>query len=501
MIEAEMILQLGETLRDCSEKEKALIANAKPIGAAMASAIGAFRDALTAGGYASDDALLKTFGEEIVTLAIGLWVQNTPSLAPLLTKARAAAVARAESLLAEIRRGEWKAASSPIRSAAAGSERTQPKFSEANQHPKTTPMTTTSPASRPTITAESIVSALNAFAAEKDPRKRGAIYAKDISPRMDEAEMVPISAANAPGSLAGTLVTQRTLELLKFQFPVLKQISTDFTAESALYNQTIKSRVVAIPTVSTYNTTTGYAQTDMTSVDVDVTLNQHKYVQITFDANTLSGTVRQLFDDFAPASSYALAKDMVDAVYALITAANFTATPTTKSLVNFARNDVIDMGTALTLRGVPGGSLNRSLLLHPTYYGQVEKDSGTVLNAVTALAAFQRPEILTEGVLPNLDGFKVINAPNLPGNSENLVGFGMSRSALLVATRLPSDYANVLPGASNGIVTPVIDPDLGIAVMQVQYVDHTLGRANQRMALIYGVAKGQDNAGQRLVSA
>jgi hypothetical protein len=37
--------------------------------------------------------------------------------------------------------------------------------------------------------------------------------------------------------------------------------------------------------------------------------------------------------------------------------------------------------------------------------------------------------------------------------------------------------------------------------MQVQYVDHKLGFAESRMALMYGVSAGQGNAGQRLVSA
>ena len=351
------------------------------------------------------------------------------------------------------------------------------------------------------ITEESILSALNAFTAETDPHKRAAIYARDISPRLDEAENTPLMAANAPGTLAGTLVTQRALELLKFQFPILKTIATDFSTENAAFNQIIQSRIISIPSVGSYNTTTGYAQTDMTAVDVPVTMTAHKFVQISFDANTLAGTVRQLFDEFAPASSYALGKDMVDALFALITAANFTNTPSTIALVNFVRNDLVDIGVALTLRGVPNGSMNRSLQLYPTYYGKLQKDSGTTLNVVTALAAFQRPEILTEGILPELDGFRVISTPTLPGNGENLVGFAHSRSALLLATRLPADYANALPGASYGVVNVLTDPDTGISVQQVGYVDHTLGRANLRIALMYGVAKGQNNAGQRIVSA
>ena len=71
----------------------------------------------------------------------------------------------------------------------------------------------------------------------------------------------------------------------------------------------------------------------------------------------------------------------------------------------------------------------------------------------------------------------------------------------MIAARLPNDYASILPGASYGSVTTITDPDLGLSVMQVQYVDHKLGFAESRMALMYGVAAGQVNAGQRLISA
>ena len=60
------------------------------------------------------------------------------------------------------------------------------------------------------------------------------------------------------------------------------------------------------------------------TIDVPVTINKHKGVPITFNANTLASTVRQLFVEFGPASSYALGKVMVDDLYANVTDTNFT---------------------------------------------------------------------------------------------------------------------------------------------------------------------------------
>ena len=325
-------------------------------------------------------------------------------------------------------------------------------------------------------------------------REAAALYRADIRNNGDALDM-PLSAANSVGTAAGTLVTQRVLELLKLSFPVLTAITTDFSDQQANYNQTITTRIISIPTVSTYNASSGWPQSDQTGTDVSITVNAHKGVQITFDSNTLASTVRRLFDEFAPAAAYALAKDLVDAVYGLITAANFTASPIVSALADFGRPTVVDLGTNLNIAGVPMGSANRTLLLYSSYFGALAKDA-----AIVSLAAFQQREILTNGILPDVHGFRVVDAPNLPAGSDHVMGFAFSKSALAVATRIPNDYTSILPGASFGNVNVVTDPDIGISMLQTQFVDHSLGNANQRIAWMYGKAKGQAAAGQLLAS-
>lgn len=330
-------------------------------------------------------------------------------------------------------------------------------------------------------------------------REGSAIYARELRNNAGLLDM-PLMGANSVGTVAGTLVTQRTLEFLHLVLPVLSMISTDFSDQQAKFNQQVISRILSAPTVGTYDPAAGYAQTDQTATDVPVTIDQHKYVMTSFDANTLGSTVRRLFDEFAMPNAYAMALEMATAVLGLITNANFPNF-TLQNIDDFSRGDVIDMGTALTKRGVPQGSANRSLLLFSDFYAKLAKDSGTVLNAVTALAAFKNPEIITEGVMPDLHGFKVADTPSLPDNGEHLVGAGFSKSALVLSTRLPIDYTQILPGASFGNVTVVTNPDSGFSVMQAEYVDHKLGSANQRSAWMYGKAKGQANALQRLKNA
>jgi hypothetical protein len=353
------------------------------------------------------------------------------------------------------------------------------------------------------------VDALKAYAAERDPAVRAQIYNEEFAGPLAKGAGLPglpawrkqldprdpVQASNSFGTLVGNLISQRVLELLKYQLPALNRITTDFSADPVQYSQSVYTRYVGIPSVGTYSTSTGYPVVDdAANTDVPITINAHKCVHLALNANTLSGTARRVFDENAPAMAYALAKDLVDAVYALILVANFT-NKTTATSIDFGRPTVIDIGAALTGRGVPMGSQYRTMLLNTTYFAALAKD-----NAIVTMAAFQDKGIITEGILPNVHGFQIIEAANLP-TTGNLTGFAFSKSALVAATRLPMDYASVLPGASYGSVQTVINPDTGAACLQTMYVDHNLGTANLRLAWMYGAAKGQVSAGQLLASA
>lgn len=348
---------------------------------------------------------------------------------------------------------------------------------------------------------------LRAYARMPHHRERGALYAKEIAPLLAKgAGLVgldavrpeagaPLDASNSFGTLVGNIISQRVLELLRFQLPSLNRITTDFSDQQVKYNQTVLTRYIGIPTVGTYNTSTGYpAISTAAASDVPVTINQHKCVELDLNAEQLSGTARRLFDEQIPAMSYALAKDLVDYVYALIVAGTFTNTAIAETAQNFGRPTIVDIAKALTDQGVPIGSQFRTLLLNTAYFAALQKDT-----AIVNLAVFQRPEYISENQLPPVGGFQVIEAPNLP-TTGNLSGFGFSKSALVAATRLPMDYTSILPGASFGQVQQVSDPDTGAAMMQVAYVNHTLGTANFRLAWMYGAAAGQVKAGQILTS-
>lgn len=349
------------------------------------------------------------------------------------------------------------------------------------------------PAAASATATPNVIETLKAMHAERDPLKRGQIYrgTRDFVTK-SSAEVIPLLAANSLGSLAGDLIVLRALDLVKLSFPVLGSITTDFSAENARQGQAIKTRIISVPTVVTLNDTTGWASSDVTTTDVSVTIGQPKGVQIEYGSTELASTGRDLFAEQVEACHYALGKDLVDALYAVITAANFT-NATTKATASVARADFVAMEKALASRGIEGV---RTLLANVDIYERLSVDS-TLVN----LATYQKPEMVTGTALPPVAGFNVIRAVNLPATG-NLTAFGFRKDALVVATRLPEDYVKNAPaGAAHGVQSVVINPDTGIAVQKTDFVDHKLAKAYSRIAWAYGVAKGNGVSGQRLISA
>lgn len=355
--------------------------------------------------------------------------------------------------------------------------------------------------------------ALEAFGQELDPQKRGAIWAKDLRKRVEagadfvnevqaitrdlQAGKYAVTAANSLGTLTGVLVVQRSLDFLKLTFPILGRISTDFSAENAAFNQQISTRLRGALAVQSFNPATGYQDQDASTTDVPVTINQHKYVQISFGVNELASTMRGLFTEQEEPMHYALGKDLCDTLYALLIggAGNFT-NATTQAAVGFGRNTVVDIASTMRSRGVAGP--NQTLLLNPTYFAALSKDS-VLVNLATYQGA--QSSLITAGTLPDISGFKPVEAINLPGTA-NLTGFALRPDALAMATRVPNDYTTALPGVpSTGRLQVITCPDTGMSVLLTQYIDHNFGVARGRIALMYGVARGQVASGQRIISA
>ncbi len=348
--------------------------------------------------------------------------------------------------------------------------------------------------------------------AKLDPRRqaheRGVLYQKEIAPviaRMGSRQFsieldglmpklsgVAEITANTLGGLTGNLIAQMALSLLKYEFPMLRAVTTDFSNLSAFKGQTIKTRLKGALSASQYSGgSSGYTAAAATTTDVDVTIDHAPYCQVAFDANELASTNRDLFGEQSEVVQYAIALDIVNALYALIIAANFTTTPlklgTGTTGEPYRRVDAIAAAKQLFVNKVP--RKGRFNLLNADAFGGLATDS-----AIVSLAAFQKAEIIQGYELPPIADMQPIQAVNLPFTG-GMVGFAFHPRALALATRVPNDYTTALQGSNYGSVSQVTDPDTGITVMVTQYVNHDKGTSNYRVALLYGVAVGDPVAG------
>jgi phage I-like protein len=382
------------------------------------------------------------------------------------------------------------------------------------------------------VTSESITDILAGYAA-KDPaqfpvskqyefqrdefaRERAQIWARSISPFVKKESLydlvchaekrkgdvsrvaaknvtgpVPILAANSLGTLVGSLVTQQHLSLLKAQLPALDLFSTDFSGSSVKLNQSIITRILGLPTVQTYSTSSGYAKTDVTATDVSVVINTHRYTQYDYNANELASTSRDLFGEQAEGAIYVLGKDMLDALLALVLKANF-ASQTVVTQANWNRSALIAARVALRKRKVQ--IRDGFALMNEDYFGALASDA-TIIN----LGVYQRPELINEYVLPKIAGFQPVGYVDFPtaGTVTALLG---AKESLLMAARLPYDYVDAQAGSNYGNVSQITDPNTGLSVMLTQYVNHDLGASRYRLALMYGVALGDTTRAQLISS-
>jgi hypothetical protein len=343
----------------------------------------------------------------------------------------------------------------------------------------------------PITAKDGLVESLRAMHAADAGKDRSAIYAKDVRAAFADLRdpLGPILAAHSLGTLVPELIVQRAFARLKLSFPWLGSITTDFSAENAQFGQTIKTRLLGSLTANDYDPASGYGGNNASATDVPIVINKHKGVPLTYNVNELASTTRDLFGEQTEAMHIAIAEAFVGDLLALITAGNF-AKVTTAVTTAFARATLTSMAKEQNKDKVP--TIGRILLLNPDAFERLGSDA-----TIVQLAAYQKPELITQYTLPPVAGYQPYEVVSLP-SAANLAGLALTRDALAIATRVPNDYTAALPGASNGSISVLTNPDTGISVQLVQYVNHDLATATARIATMYGVAVGNPAVARRL---
>ena len=301
--------------------------------------------------------------------------------------------------------------------------------------------------------------------------------------------------ANALGTLSGTLILQRALELVFTKRPILKMISLGFQdldgSVTALFNQTVRTRTLGIPTVNDFGT----GATDRADTDVPVTLDQFKEVHHAFTPQEITATDRNLVDESAEPIAIAIANHIVDAIAALWIAGNFANNSIVAAGWSYT-NTLLVIRQALMGRGVPDNG-KRFFIFSSAVAASFLADS----LIVAALNNPSNGDAIRTGNLPQVAGLALDEYPGIP-NTGNMVGFAGTPDSTVYAARAPKNPEELAPGLKfPGVLGYITEPKTKFTVMVNQWIDPVTLKVNNRLCWMYGKAKGNANNGQILKTA
>ena len=310
---------------------------------------------------------------------------------------------------------------------------------------------------------------------------------------------------NSLGTLSGTIVIQRALELTFQKFPQLSLFAKGFKeldgkVAQAKLNQTVVSRILTPSTVSTFGT----AAQNYSATDVPGKLRNFKQIYHAFTVGEVNSTERNLIDEAALPMATGLAIAITNSVANLVSRSNFGTTVNSQaSALAVASawsysNTLVPLRTGLKKRGAPeqgrffvaNADVDGALITDPLVVAALNNPANGL-----AIQSGKLPEIMSGLQYGSFDGLAT-------GPDGNLLGFAGTPDALMYVARAPMTPDEVFGAAAArapfvyGIIT---EPMTGFSVMVQQWIGTDL-KVHTRLAWLDGLEKGNNNNLIRLIS-
>ena len=302
-----------------------------------------------------------------------------------------------------------------------------------------------------------------------------------------------------PNSIQGVnleAIAELSLDFLGQTFAPLSAVARDFTGDPSGRGESVVTRYAAGLTAQ--DLSTGYAANDVDSTAVTVQLSSLKGYSMGFsdyEVSRAAGDVQWLTSIFLQPAYETVLDSIFTDIVKLVVSANYT-NATTVTAANFDSDDIATISGNLSGRKVPRG--DRNVILSPSYYASIQKDS-----IVGASNTYGGAEAVREHMGTRVHGMNLweytgaINTASATTTSENLQGFALHPSAVAVAARFPA-----APADGNVQVLNLTTPDVSQTPLQLRsWYDATAGKHMVSVACLYGVAKGQVDSLERIKSA
>jgi len=292
--------------------------------------------------------------------------------------------------------------------------------------------------------------------------------------------------ATTVGTVNQSLVDAKVVEALRSVLPLLNAFSYRPTAEGKIKNDAVYVPIATDP--SAQSKTAGTAVTaNGTIAGTSVTLSNHYAAG--WDCNE-GAMPADLFPSFwadkAAGAVYSLAKQVVDATLALITATNFSDSEGTDKLtVAIADFGMSDLALMWSYAEAKIKQRQKTFIMNPSVAGAIFGES-----VITSSFSNVGNNIIQTGNVPGLLGMPALMYGAFPSNSENLASAIVGKAALLCAVAPPQSLSVSGEGAvaESRIIT---DPESGISCLYKSTATHG-GNVAGECSILYGVAKGQN---------
>ena len=294
--------------------------------------------------------------------------------------------------------------------------------------------------------------------------------------------------SNTNATVNSAIIAQTALTTLLVKFPILERIATDFSSASVKFNQDIVTHIVTPTVARDFDPAVGYVPDDQAQVDVSVKINKHAYAGYAITDVERSTSQIDLNQRYADKVAYALGRKVCDDLLALIVNANFN-NKTDVAQAAFGRNTVVDISTKLNKRFIP--DMGRFKFVNSDYYNALQKDEALYKAYITPQAG----NTVVTGMLPDVNGFTVIEYSALPENGERLVGFAGIREGLIMAARVPDIPQNT----GDTVIRVVTDTRSNLSVQVRDRYDGRLGKQEVSFTLMYGFAAGNKPVIERII--
>jgi hypothetical protein len=299
-----------------------------------------------------------------------------------------------------------------------------------------------------------------------------------------------LCALNPGAALKLDKIMRDGMRALKKRLSPVMALSTVFRDQVLTETDTIRVPYYSLETLTSkdFDGSYDFSNADGGNSSKSVTVNQRKYQPLEFTSKELARNSVLDLNKILMLKIEKLADDVLNDIFSIVTLANFGGPIFKGDASGFDRTDLSGIRTKLTT-GYNWPSAGRSLILDSDYEGALVTDQLNVNTTGTDAA-------LRNGAVGRLLNFDIFDHPNMPANSEHLVGCAILPYAILCAFA-PIAPADEIPT----IYRAYTDPESQLTLEYRAWGDPDSDSAKRTIEVNYGYAKGDGAQLKRFVDA